>query len=134
MNDLIGRSLGPYQILEQLGQGGMATVFKAYHPAMDRYVAIKVLPRHMASDPQFRARFQREARTIAKLEQRYILPVHDTGEQDGVHYMVMRYTDGGTLSELIAQGPPSIERVATLVAQVAEALGYKFVPPEAVMQ
>ncbi len=124
MNELIGQSLGPYQILEQLGQGGMATVFKAFHPAMDRYVAVKVLPRHMATDPQFRARFQREARTIAKLEHRYILPVHDTGEQDGIHYMVMRYTEGGTLSDLIAQGQLSVERVALLVAQVAEALGY----------
>jgi tRNA A-37 threonylcarbamoyl transferase component Bud32 len=124
MNDLIGTTLGPYQILEQLGQGGMATVFKAYQPAMDRFVAIKVLPRHMAGDPQFRARFQREARTIARLEHRYILPVHDSGEQDGVHYMVMRYTEGGTLSDLIASKTLSVERAAQLIAQVADALGY----------
>jgi tRNA A-37 threonylcarbamoyl transferase component Bud32 len=124
MNDLIGTTLGPYQILEQLGQGGMATVFKAYQPAMDRFVAIKVLPRHMASDPQFRARFQREARTIARLEHRYILPVYDSGEQDGIHYMVMRYTDGGTLSDLVAGKSLTVERAAQLIAQVADALGY----------
>jgi serine/threonine protein kinase/ligand-binding sensor domain-containing protein len=124
MQELIGQNLGPYQILEQLGQGGMATVFKAYHPVMDRYVAIKVLPRHMASDSQFRARFQREARTIAKLEHRYILPVHDTGEQDGIHYLVMRYTDGGTLSDLIARGKLPAADAARIVAQVAEALAY----------
>ncbi|MDZ4717036.1 MAG: protein kinase [Roseiflexaceae bacterium] len=124
MSELIGRTLGSYQIIEQLGQGGMATVYKAYHPAMDRYVAIKVLPRHMAQDANFRARFERESRTIAKLEHRYILPVHDSGEDDGVSYMVMRYTDGGTLSDLIASGKLTYERVAVLVAQVAEALGY----------
>ena len=56
MGDLAGRNLGPYRLLDQLGAGGMATVYKAYHAAMDRYVAIKVLPQHLASDPNFRAR------------------------------------------------------------------------------
>ncbi|GAB4109489.1 MAG: hypothetical protein Fur005_18640 [Roseiflexaceae bacterium] len=124
MSDLIGRTLGPYQILEQLGMGGMATVYKAFHPAMDRYVAIKVLPRHMAGDPQFRARFQREARTIAKLEHRSILPVYDTGEQDGVHYLVMRYTEAGDLRDWISQHKLSLEQGVLIVAQVAEALAY----------
>ncbi len=124
MGDLAGRNFGPYRILEQVGAGGMATVYKAYHAAMDRYVAIKVLPQHLARDPNFRARFQREARTIARLEHRYILPVHDVGEEDGVPYFVMRYTDGGDLNDLIARRSLTIARAAALIGQVAEALAY----------
>jgi serine/threonine protein kinase/ligand-binding sensor domain-containing protein len=124
MGDLAGQNLGPYRILEQVGAGGMATVYKAYHAAMDRYVAIKVLPQHLARDPNFRARFQREARTIARLEHRYILPVHDVGEADDIPYFVMRYTDGGDLNGLIASKSLSISRAATIISQVAEALAY----------
>lgn len=124
MGDLVGRNLGPYRILEQAGAGGMATVYKAYHAAMDRYVAIKVLPEHLARDAGFRARFEREARTIARLEHRYILPVHDVGEQDGIPYMVMRYIDSGDLNHLIASKSMTIGQGATLVAHVAEALAY----------
>lgn len=104
MAEMIGRTLGPYRVLEQLGVGGMATVYKAYHAAMDRYVAIKVLPEHLASDAGFRTRFEREARTIARLEHRHILPVYDVAEDNGIPYLVMRYTDGGDLGELIAGG------------------------------
>src|SRR6266545_253123 len=124
MGDLAGHNLGPYRILEQAGAGGMATVYKAYHAAMDRYVAIKVLPQHLARDPNFRARFQREARTIARLEHRYILPVHDVGEEDGIPYLVMRYTDSGDLGDLIAKRSLTIPRAGLIVAQVAEALAY----------
>src|SRR5689334_411501 len=123
MGDLAGRNLGPYRLLDQLGAGGRATVYKAYHAAMDRYVAIKVLPQHLASDPNFRARFQQEARVIARLEHRHILPVYDVAEEDGIPYLVMRYTDGGDLNHLIA-GRPTLERMVELVAQVAEALSY----------
>jgi serine/threonine-protein kinase len=124
MGDLAGHNLGPYRILEQVGAGGMATVYKAYHAAMDRYVAIKVLPQHLARDPNFRARFQREARTIARLEHRYILPVHDVGEEGDIPYFVMRYTDGGDLNDLIARKSLTVARIAAIVAQVAEALAY----------
>ncbi|KPV48622.1 hypothetical protein SE17_37080, partial [Kouleothrix aurantiaca] len=124
MADLTGRSLGPYRVLEQLGVGGMATVYKAYHAVMDRYVAIKVLPDNLARDPAFRTRFEREARTIARLEHRHILPVYDVAEDDGIPYLVMRFTDGGDLSGLIAGGTLSISRAAALVAQVADALDY----------
>src|SRR5215471_17153788 len=122
MGDLAGHNLGPYRLLEQLGAGGMATVYKAYQAAMDRYVAIKVLPQHLARDPSFRARFEREARTIARLEHRYILPVHDVGEDDGIPYMVMRYTDSGDLNKLIADKSLTIMQIAALIAHVAEAL------------
>ena len=124
MPDLIGRELGPYRVLEQLGVGGMATVYKAYHAAMDRYVAIKVLPEHLAREAGFRARFEREARTIARLEHRHILPVYDVAEDDGVPYLVMRFTDGGDLADLIAAGGLTTARAAELVAQVADALAY----------
>jgi tetratricopeptide (TPR) repeat protein/tRNA A-37 threonylcarbamoyl transferase component Bud32 len=123
MGELAGRNLGPYRLLEQLGAGGMATVYKAYHAAMDRYVAIKVLPQHLARDPNFRARFQQEARVIARLEHRHILPVYDVAEEDSIPYLVMRYTDGGDLNGLLA-GRPTLGRMVELVAQVAEALGY----------
>ena len=123
MGDLAGHNLGPYRLLDQLGAGGMATVYKAYHAAMDRYVAIKVLPHHLASDPNFRARFQQEARVIARLEHRHILPVYDAAEENGIPYLVMRYTDGGDLNNLLA-GRLTFERTVELLAQVAEALGY----------
>src|SRR5262245_13804324 len=124
MGELVGHTLGPYRLLEQVGMGGMATVYKAYHAAMDRYVAIKVLPRHLARDASFLARFEREARTIARLEHRYILPVYDVAQDDGIPYLVMRYTDGGDLSRLIVGGQLSIKRAIEIISQVAEALAY----------
>ncbi|MBA3469017.1 MAG: protein kinase [Herpetosiphonaceae bacterium] len=124
MSDLVGRTLGAYRIISQVGLGGMATVFKAFHPAMNRYVAIKVLPVHLARDASFRARFQRETHTIAGLEHRYILPVYDVGEDDGIPYLVMRYTEGGTMSDLLAAHNLGLDQAVRLVGQVAEALGY----------
>ncbi len=122
--DLIGRSLGSYQIVEKLGLGGMATVYKAYQPSMDRYVAIKVLPRHFAHDPTFTGRFEQEARVIAKLENARILPVYDFGEDDGTTYIVMRYLNAGTLSQRLANGPMPLNEVARILSQIAEALDY----------
>lgn len=124
MTSLIGRTLGPYEILEQLGAGGMATIYKAHHAVMGRYVAIKVLPHNLAHDETIRARFRREVKTIARLEHRYILPVYDVGEYDGVIFMVMRYIEGGTLSDLIGRGPLPAERVVEIIGQVGEALAY----------
>jgi len=124
MHDPIGRSLGKYRILEQLGTGGMATVFKAYDPAMDRSIAIKVPSAHLLEDPQFRVRFQREARLIARLEHPHILPVYDFGEEQGVPYLVMRYVDGGTLRDRLSRGILPFDQALRLVAEVAEALAY----------
>ena len=73
----VGDNVGPYRIIEQLGQGGMATVFKAYHASLDRYVALKVLHPAFNQDPNFEARFQREARVVAKLEHPNIVPICD---------------------------------------------------------
>jgi eukaryotic-like serine/threonine-protein kinase len=124
MDDMVGHALGSYQIVEQIGAGAMATVYKGYHPIMERYVAIKVLPDRFARDSTFRARFLREARTIARLENRYILPIHDFGEDNGIHYLVMRYVTGGTLGELLDAGLLTIERAVQLIGQIGEALAY----------
>ena len=105
---MIGRTLGGYRVVEQIGMGGMATVFKAYDPSTDRHVAIKTLPPQYSQDPTFRARFEREAKAIAGLEHIHILPVFSYGEEDGIAYMVMRYLDTGTLSDLIKQGPMAL--------------------------
>jgi ligand-binding sensor domain-containing protein/tRNA A-37 threonylcarbamoyl transferase component Bud32 len=124
MSELAGQHLGQYQIIEQIGMGGMATVYKAYQASMDRFVAVKVLPKQLADDPTFYARFEQEARTIARLENKNILPVYDYGEHNGYTYLVMRYVGEGTLQHLINQGPLSLDDAGRYLSQVAEALHY----------
>jgi tRNA A-37 threonylcarbamoyl transferase component Bud32 len=119
-----GVTLGPYRIIEQVGMGGMATVYKAYQPSMDRYVALKVLPQHYAKDPKFVERFLREARTIARLEHPNILPVYDFGEENGVTYLAMRYLEGGTLKDVLALGRLSLADAAEILTQISSALDY----------
>src|SRR5689334_19113872 len=120
-----GQMLGPYRIINQIGKGGMAIVYKAYQPSVDRYVAIKVLPSQLAESQEFATRFHQEARIIAKLEHPHILPVFDYGESDGVAYFVMRYLDAGTLRDKMEAGRPlplnDIDRIFT---QLADALSY----------
>jgi serine/threonine-protein kinase len=124
MENLTGKQLGPYRIIEPLGEGGMAAVYKSYQPGMDRSVALKVLPRHFASDPQFLARFIQEARVIANLEHQNILPVYDFGESDGYTYLVMRFVDGGTLADLLQRERLSLPQVRHVVSQVGGAIAY----------
>ena len=119
-----GMMLGPYRIIGQIGQGGMATVYKAYHAAMDRYVAVKVLPPELARSDQFRGRFQQEARIIANLEHKHILPVYDFGESEGIYYFVMRYLESGSLKDRIQKEPLSLEEINKIFTQLAEALDY----------
>jgi serine/threonine protein kinase len=120
-----GQMLGPYQIISQVGEGGMATVYKAYQPSMDRNVAIKVLPGQLAESAEFTSRFQQEARIIAKLEHPHILPVFDYGESGGVTYLVMRYLDAGTLRDRMENGRPlPLEEIDRLFTQLADALSY----------
>jgi trehalose/maltose transport system substrate-binding protein len=121
---MIGRTLGIYRIVEQIGIGGMASVYKAYDPGTDRYVALKVLPETFARDPHFLARFEREAKAIARLEHPRILPVHAFGEQDGITYLVMRYLPGGTLAHRLLQGPLTLEQSSHILDQIADALDY----------
>jgi serine/threonine protein kinase/Tol biopolymer transport system component len=122
--NLIGTSLGQYEIRMLLGKGGMSAVYLAYQPSMDRTVAIKVLPREFLHDDTFLIRFQQEARTIGRLEHLHILPVYDAGEHDGLPYLVMRYLPGGTLADLINSRPLGLARVVRMVRQVADALDY----------
>ncbi len=125
MQQYIGRRIGTYQIVEQIGRGGMATVFKAYQPSMDRYVAIKILPSHFTEDESFVGRFTQEARTLARLEHPHILPVHDYGEEDGTTYLVMRYVKAGTLKDLMTRmGSLDLSETARILAQVGGALDY----------
>ena len=124
MTEFVGRNLGPYRVEALLGIGGMSSVYKAYQPSMDRYVAIKVLPHHFMHDPSFANRFEQEARTIARLENARILPVYDYGEDQDVAYIVMRYLDGGTLGERLENGPLDADFMARVLTHVSEALDY----------
>ena len=125
MEDLIGKQLGLYRVVAQLGKGGMATVFKAYQPSMDRYVALKVLPRHLADeDPQFILRFQQEAHVLAQLQNPHVLPVFDFGEAEGYTYLVMPLLSGGTLADRLQGQPVPLTQVRAIIAQVGDALDY----------
>jgi Tol biopolymer transport system component/serine/threonine protein kinase len=119
---MIGKRLGQYEIVEEIGRGGMAVVYKAWQPALERHVALKVLPDYFRHDPQFLARFQREARAAAGLSHPNIIAIHDVGEQDGVHYIAMEWVDGGSLRARLAFGPLSLEESQRVLAQTADAL------------
>lgn len=124
MESLIGKSIGQYEIIEEIGRGGMGTVYKAYQRSLNRYVAIKILPLSKAQDPEFVERFYREARTAAALKHPNILPVYDAGSTEDFYYIVMGYAEGGTLEDLIRMGPLDIEIAIKIVVQLAEALEY----------
>jgi serine/threonine protein kinase len=121
LNMLVGKSLGQFRVAERIGSGGMAMVFKAYQPTLDRYVAIKVLPAHYARDPVFVKRFEREARSVAKLAHPNIVQIHDFGEQDNIIYIVMEYVDSGTLKDRLKRPLPVAEAVDFII-QAAEGL------------
>ncbi|MBI5842969.1 MAG: protein kinase [Chloroflexi bacterium] len=120
----VGESVGPYRIIEQLGQGGMATVFKAYHAALDRYVALKVLHPAFNEDQTFTARFQREARVVAKLEHPHIVPIYDYANHEHRPYLVMKFIEGETLKSRLGRGPLTSQEIAKVVDSVGAALAY----------
>ncbi len=119
-----GENVGAYRIVEKLGQGGMATVFKAYHPALDRYVAIKVMHPAFTEDPNFLARFQREARIVAKLDHPNIVPIYDFAEHQGHPYLVMRFVEGETLKARLQRGALEPQEVLHIAQAVGGALTY----------
>jgi serine/threonine-protein kinase len=123
-DQLIGKNLGQYTILEEVGRGGMATVYRARQASMNRTVAIKVLPPALMHDPGFFERFQREVDVIADLEHPHILPVYDYGHFEGMPFIVMRYLGGGSLAQMIRRGPPPVEQLERPISQVAAALDY----------
>ncbi|OQY35997.1 MAG: hypothetical protein B6243_04080, partial [Anaerolineaceae bacterium 4572_5.2] len=119
-----GETVGSYRIIEKIGHGGMATVYKAYHAPLDRDVAIKVLHPAFKNDPQFFSRFQREARIVAKLEHSNIVPVYDFSEHEGEPYLVMRYVQGDTLKPHLQNGPLLPAEALRLMRPVCNALAY----------
>ncbi len=119
-----GEAVGPYRVVEQLGKGGMATVFKAYHPALDRYVAIKAMHPAFMEDPNFLARFQREAQVVAKLEHVHIVPIYDYSEHEGRPYLVMKFIAGETLKARLSRGPLDPVETKNIVEAVGSALSY----------
>ncbi len=119
-----GENVGPYRIIEQLGQGGMATVFKAYHASLDRYVALKVLHPAFTEDQTFIARFQREARLVAKLDHPNIVPIYDYSNHEGRPYLVMKFIEGETLKARMARGPLDSGELSRIIEAVGAGLSY----------
>jgi len=117
-----GARLGPYEIVAPLGAGGMGEVYKARDTRLDRIVAIKILPHALAADPQFRERFDREARAISALDHPHICALYDIGDADGAAFLVMQFIEGETLDVRIARGALPMAEALTLAAQVADAL------------
>jgi serine/threonine-protein kinase len=107
-----------------IGKGGMATVCRAHQPSMNRDVAIKIIAPDLASDPEFLARFEREAKIVANLQHPHILPVYDFGHDNGMTYLVMRLMLGGSLAQELHGGPIPVERVIELTRQIGSALDY----------
>lgn len=114
--------IGRYEIISELGRGGMATVYRAHDPRFGRDVAIKVLPQSFTQNPNLVARFEREAQTIAALDHPAIVPVYDFGEQEGQRYLVMRLMTGGSLKGRIRANPFSIEQILPILRRVGAAL------------
>ncbi len=117
------QKIGRYEIEREIGHGGMSVVYLARDPHVKRAVAVKILPRQFTHEPQFRARFQREAELIAALEHPFIVTLYDFGEEDDQPYIVMRYMPGGTLQQRLAtSGPMPLPELARLVTRISEAL------------
>ena len=115
--------IGRYEIKSELGRGGMATVYRGYDPRFEREVAVKVLPPELLhADPQFRMRFEREAKIIAQLEHPAIVPVYDVGEENNQPYFVMRFMTGGSLTDRIRTGVFNVEQATKILAQIAPGL------------
>jgi len=117
-----GTKLGPYEIVAPIGAGGMGEVYKARDTRLDRTVAIKVLPAHLAANEQLRQRLEREARAVSSLSHPHICVLHDVGHQDGTDFLVMEYLEGETLAGRIARGPIPLEQLFTIATQIADAL------------
>src|SRR5271170_2664786 len=117
-----GNHLGPYEILSAIGAGGMGEVYRARDTRLDRIVAIKVLPVHLADRPELRERFEREARTIASLNHPHICTLHDVGHQDGTNYLIMEYLEGETLAGRLVRGKLPLDQMLMYAIQIADAL------------
>lgn len=119
-----GQRVGPYEIIARIGQGGMATVYKAYHPQLDRFVAIKMMQPTFVIESNFRTRFEREARIVGGLEHPHILPVYDFAEYEGQPYLVMKLIEGSSLKTVLSQGPLEPDDLMMVLPPIASALDY----------
>src|SRR5215470_13307598 len=117
-----GQRLGPYEILTPLGSGGMGEVYNARDTRLDRIVAIKVLREHLVNDPDRRARFDREARAISKLNHPNICALYDVGHDNGLDYIVIEYLDGQSLAERLRKGAVPIDQALAIGIAIASAL------------
>ena len=122
--DLIGKVVNGYEIISQVGQGGMATVYLARQQTMNRNVALKFLPSAFMNDSTYLQRFEREARIVAQLEHRNIVPVYDYGDYEDQPYIAMRYMPAGSVEQLLARGRITLPTVLSIVEQAAAALDY----------
>jgi formylglycine-generating enzyme required for sulfatase activity len=116
------KRLGKYEILEEIGRGGFAVVYRAHDTELDRVVALKVLHPQLTTDPKFIQRFYQEARTAAGLRHPHIVTIHDVGEEAGQHYLAMAFLPGRTLDKRLAEGPLPAEEAISIVEQVGSAL------------
>ena len=117
-----GTKLGPYEIISPLGAGGMGEVYRATDTRLDRTVAVKILPEHLAANPEAKQRFEREARTISSLNHPHICVLHDVGSQNGTSYLVMEFVQGETLDERLQKGPLPLKQALQYGVQICEAL------------
>jgi serine/threonine protein kinase len=117
-----GTKLGPYEIQSPLGAGGMGEVYRARDTRLDRTVAIKILPNHLSLSPEFKQRFEREARTVSSLNHPHICHLYDVGSQDGTDFLVMEFLDGETLADRLRRGALQFSELLKIGMDVAEAL------------
>jgi serine/threonine protein kinase len=122
--ELIARLFPQLEIIELIGKGGMGAVYKARQPALDRFVALKILRPGTAGDPGFAERFNREARALARLNHPNIVGVHDFGQAGGLHFLVMEFVDGANLREVEHAGQLAPEQALAIVPQICEALQF----------
>src|SRR5258706_1831529 len=123
--NLLGRTIGRFEILSELGRGGMAVVYSARQTDLERTVALKVLPPELSLDQSYIARFRQEARSAAALEHPHIVPIYDVGAAEGLQYIAMKYIAGRTLKDIVEdQGALGIPHAVTLLEQVAGALDH----------
>ncbi len=120
----IGETVGAYRIMEQLGHGGMATVYRAYHANLDRDVALKVLHTIFKGETGFLERFKREAQIVARLEHPNIVPIYDFSDHNGVAYLVMKFVEGQTLKARMDHSTLTLDEIVRIVRDVAAALDF----------
>jgi serine/threonine protein kinase len=117
-----GSKLGPYEVVAPLGAGGMGEVYRARDTRLDRTVAIKVLPEHLAQNHDLRQRFEREARAVSSLNHPHICGLHDIGHQDGIDYLVLEYLEGESLHDRLEKGALPLDQALRYAIEIADAL------------